>query len=382
MAPLKVLIINHTSVLALYQGKLKELAKFPDIEPTLLIPPSWPESGFPTPAEKTSDPGYRIRVGKICYTGSGVRHFYLTQMLDLIREKPDIIDIVEEPRGIVTAQAIFFKNLFSPGSKTIFHTSDNTGKTYKFPFNRLEKYVYKNVDLAVTRNEKARELLRNKGFARRIEVITHGVELDAFASRDVSKLKERYRLTRPVIGYIGVLREKKGLFTLLSAAAKLKQPFQMLWVGDGAHRGKLERKAAELGLSDRLIITGRVGHREIADYLHLMDIFVLPSQTGDSERPEWREMFGRVLIEAMAAHRPLVGSDSGAIPRVIGEAGLIFPERNASALAAILAKLLEEAELRKELAEKAFLRVSENYSWAVIARKLRDVYLSLVQQRE
>ena len=67
MAPLKVLIISHASVLALYQVKLKELAKFADIRPTLLIPPSWPESGFPTPAEKTSDPAYRIEVGKIFY---------------------------------------------------------------------------------------------------------------------------------------------------------------------------------------------------------------------------------------------------------------------------------------------------------------------------
>ena len=365
-------------MLALYQGKLKELARFDDISPTLLIPPRWPESGFLTAAEKTSDPDYRIEIGKIFYTGSGVRHLYLNKLASLIKEKPDIIDIVEEPRGFVTAQAIFYKNLFSPNSKTIFHTSDNTGKTYGFPFSRLEKYVYRNVDMAITRNEEAQEYLIKKGFDKPVEVVTHGVDLAAFAPREVPLLHGKYEFSGdPVIGYVGVLREKKGLFTLLEAAAKIKRPFQMLWVGDGAHRSRLEEKARELGLSDKLLITGRVPHLEVPSHYSLLDIFILPSQTGAPQRPEWREMFGRVLIEAMAAHLPIVGSDSGAIPQVIGEAGLIFSEGNADALAQILDKLLRDEDLREELAEKAYRRVKENYSWQIIAKKLREIYLRI-----
>src|SRR5260221_14335510 len=83
-----------------------------------------------------------------------------------------------------------------------------------------------------------------------------------------------------------------------------------------------------------------------------IDALVLRSLT----TPVWKEQFGRVLTEAMACGVPVVGSSSGAIPEVIGEAGLIFPEGDAAALAGCLAKLQQPPALRLALAQRGLAR--------------------------
>jgi len=85
---------------------------------------------------------------------------------------------------------------------------------------------------------------------------------------------------------------------------------------------------------------------------------VLPSCT----TRVWKEQFGRILVEAMACKVPVVGSDSGAIPEVVGDAGLIFPEGDAAALAECLRQLKESPELRQELAERGYVRAATHYS--------------------
>ncbi|MGH2486390.1 MAG: glycosyltransferase family 4 protein, partial [Ktedonobacterales bacterium] len=101
-----------------------------------------------------------------------------------------------------------------------------------------------------------------------------------------------------------------------------------------------------------------------------MDVLALPSLT----RPNWMEQFGRVLIEAMGCGVPVIGSDSGEIPRVIGDAGVIVPEGNVESLRAALRDLTERPERRRELAERGRARVFANFTQEQVARKLADVY--------
>jgi len=83
-----------------------------------------------------------------------------------------------------------------------------------------------------------------------------------------------------------------------------------------------------------------------------MDVLVLPSKT----MPTWKEQFGRVLIEAMACQVSVIGSSSGAIPEVIGKAGLVFKEGNAADLRAKIEQLKSSPKVRKELAQKGYRR--------------------------
>jgi glycosyltransferase involved in cell wall biosynthesis len=103
------------------------------------------------------------------------------------------------------------------------------------------------------------------------------------------------------------------------------------------------------------------------------DALALPSLT----RPNWKEQFGRILVEAMASGVPCAGSDSGEIPHVLGDAGLVVPEGDAGALAAALSRLADDPGLRRALAARGRARVLARYTHARIAEKTCAVYRAL-----
>jgi glycosyltransferase involved in cell wall biosynthesis len=102
---------------------------------------------------------------------------------------------------------------------------------------------------------------------------------------------------------------------------------------------------------------------------------VLPSLT----RRNWKEQFGRVLVEAMASGLPCVGSDSGEIPNVLADAGLIVPEGDAAALRNALQALLDNGELRREFAARGRARVLARFTHARVAHQTVAVYRTLVR---
>jgi glycosyltransferase involved in cell wall biosynthesis len=110
---------------------------------------------------------------------------------------------------------------------------------------------------------------------------------------------------------------------------------------------------------------------------HELDLFVMPTETTD----RIREQFGRVLVEAMASGVPVIGSTCGAIPEVIGDAGLVFPERDASALAAAIKRLLTNVGLRERLTTLGRARVEQNYSWNVVAEKTYEFFQEVLTGR-
>jgi glycosyltransferase involved in cell wall biosynthesis len=110
-------------------------------------------------------------------------------------------------------------------------------------------------------------------------------------------------------------------------------------------------------------VISAVPHEEIPHYLNALDGLVLPSLT----TPVWKEQFGHVLIEAMACEVPVIGSNSGAIPEVLGEAGLIFPEGDLTALSQAIMTLQSDAVRRAQLAQAGRVRVLAHYTHERIA---------------
>jgi glycosyltransferase involved in cell wall biosynthesis len=108
---------------------------------------------------------------------------------------------------------------------------------------------------------------------------------------------------------------------------------------------------------------------------HAFDVLVLPSLT----RPNWKEQFGRVLVEAMSSGIPVIGSDSGAIPDVIGESGLIVPEGDVTALMEALARLQTSAELRTALGTNGRSRVIHHFTHEQVAQDTVRVYQALCE---
>jgi glycosyltransferase involved in cell wall biosynthesis len=175
-----------------------------------------------------------------------------------------------------------------------------------------------------------------------------------------------------VVGFVGRLVEEKGGALLLDALARLDGVWQLDVIGDGPEKSALEAQARRLRIADRITF-GTLPSVRMPGYYQGLDALAVPSLT----RENWKEQFGRVIIEAMACGVSVIGSSSGAIPDVIGDAGLIFPEGDAQALADGLRRLMHAPDLRLKLAEQGRRRVLEHYTQARIAAQTVAVYRQL-----
>ena len=141
-------------------------------------------------------------------------------------------------------------------------------------------------------------------------------------------------------------------------------------VGSGPEKSRLVSLASALGLEAGCRWVEAVSYDVVCDYMNAMDVLVLPSRTTRN----WKEQFGRVLMEALGCRVAVVGSDSGAIPEVMGAAGQSFPEGDAGALADILKQLAGDARRRGEMAERGYRRALENYSVQRVAERLLQIW--------
>ena len=176
------------------------------------------------------------------------------------------------------------------------------------------------------------------------------------------------------IGFIGRLKEEKGLALIVEALTMLPKYCRAVFIGNGPFKPALEEQANTLGVSERVIFKPGVPTYKVAHEIEQWDVHVLPSLT----RPNWIEQFGRTLTEAMSCETPVIGSSSGEIPYVIGDAGLIFKEGDVHELSACLQKLLDDPDLYAELARRGRQRVLDNYTPQEIARQTYKVYQSML----
>ncbi len=228
------------------------------------------------------------------------------------------------------------------------------------------------MDGAIAGNRAAAEVLRQKGYRGPLEVIPQfGVDPTLFAPSPQPAADRPF-----TIGYAGRLEEAKGLGTLVEALAGLGGEWRLLIGGQGPYRDRMEKALEQAGLGARAHFAGYIPSRDMPSFLAQMDVLVLPSRT----RPNWKEQFGRVLIEAMACGVPVIGSDSGEIPHVIGEAGLIFPEGEALRLRQCLERLQNDGALRQDLARRGRDRVLAHYSQAQIAAKTVAFYREVLSR--
>ncbi|BAB76136.1 hypothetical protein DSM107007_51790 [Nostoc sp. PCC 7120 = FACHB-418] len=187
-----------------------------------------------------------------------------------------------------------------------------------------------------------------------------------------------------VIGFVGRFVPEKGLLTLLQASTKLPldKTWKLLLLGRGSLQEELMKIATDNNIQDRVIFIESVPHNEVVNYINLMSTLVLPSETTYNFKTltsvGWKEQFGHVLIEAMACQVPVIGSDSGEIPHVIGDAGLVFPEGNVQALANCLLQLIEQPDLTKEIGERGYQKAMVKYTNKALAKEQFEFYQELV----
>ncbi|MHB8139086.1 MAG: glycosyltransferase family 4 protein [Smithellaceae bacterium] len=159
----------------------------------------------------------------------------------------------------------------------------------------------------------------------------------------------------------------KGLNFLLEAVAEVrkKQPVKLTVIGQPKKDGIIENLVAKLGVSDVVCFTGRIDNEEFADYYAKSTIAVVPSLY---------EGFGIPAAEAMACGVPLISTSGGALPEVVGDAGVIVPPADSKALAKAIEHLLKYPEERRKYAKSGLARVNSVFSWKKAAQEVAEVY--------
>lgn len=362
---MRILMLSKALVVGTYQRKAEELALLPDVELTVAVPPVWQEPGVgPLPLERRHTAGYQLAVLPMWLNGHFHMHFYpgLKRLVELIQ--PDIFHIDEESFNFATFQAM--QLAVQHRAKSCFYNWANIDRRYPPPFSTFERYTLKHATAAIAGNHEAAQIVERHGYEGPIHVLPQfGVDPELFYPAAEPLPATPFR-----IGYFGRMVESKGVLDLIEALALLPDAVHLLLMGDGELLPNIAVRIAELGLQERVEIKPRVDSGDVAAEMRRLHAFVLPSRT----TPRWKEQFGRVLIEAMASGVPPIGSNSGEIPHVIGNAGLIFSEGNVMELAAQIQKLVDQPELREELARQGRRRALDHYTQRALARRYYEVY--------
>ncbi len=366
---MRVVMLSKACIVGIYQRKLEEIASYPDIDLTVLVPPHWRDKRGRQVLERTYVQGYELRVIPIRLTGFYHVHFYPTLFQELTRLHPDVFHVDEEPYNLATWLAMRYAvRLNIPA---LFFTWQNILRSYPFPFSAFEQFAYEHARFAIAGNQEALHVLRQKGFKGPVRVLPQfGVDPDIFRPLSETKKEEGRPFT---IGYAGGLLHEKGVDILLRAIVHLRGRWQLHLVGTGKNERALRRLARSLGIADRVVWTPKVPSTEMPRVYNQFDVLVLPSRS----LAHWKEQFGRVLIEAMACEIPVIGSTCGEIPNVIGDAGLIFPEEDVEALARHLQALLDDENLRRRLGQAGRERVLSQFTQAHVAQETVRLYRHL-----
>jgi len=286
----------------------------------------------------------------------------------LRRHQPELIDLNSEPYSVSCAEVLTLRNWFAPRAHVVLATNQNIFHRYPPPFSWLERRALNQAAAAYCCSETVRELIRAKGFDKSASVIPFGVNLATYTPRDEANAQTA---DGPTIGFVGRMLPAKGLKILAEALAKLSpERWNLIVVGAGPERKAFEQKLAELNLLGRTRFTGAVHYDEMPQLFRQMDVLVVPTQT----TARVREQFGRVIVEGMASGVAVVGSTCGAIPEVIGDAGLIVPEGDVDALSLALRQLISDEAFRRSLARAGRERAEQSYSWDSVANGMYELF--------
>jgi glycosyltransferase involved in cell wall biosynthesis len=250
----------------------------------------------------------------------------------------------------------------------------------------VKRVVRTNADRFIAVSGMAKHALTLEGVREDIiDVIPMGVDLNRFnpACRNGDNLMRKTvgaSKGETIILYVGRLVWEKGVYDLLHAAADLIRDVgsavKLLIVGDGPEKEGLMRRADELGISRNVVFAGNISYEHMHHVYCLADIFVLPSVP----TKRWQEQLGMSLIEAMACGLPVITTYSGALPEVVGDAGILVQPGDSRGLCRAFRSILLDRNLRHVKGLHSRMRAEERFSCIKTAAAIGRVFEKVLQQ--
>jgi glycosyltransferase involved in cell wall biosynthesis len=379
--PRRLISVAHSYVVALNRRLAHEMVRAGQgAWEVTAVTPTWFHGGNdlrPVPLEGNGPEPCRLAPVRARLTSRVHCFVYGRELRTLLRGGWDLVHCWEEPYVLAGGQVHWWTPRDVP---VVFWTAQNLAKRYPPPFNLVERYCLARCAGWMACGQSIVETLLPRGYGSKPHrIVPLGVDTDRFRPDPGRRAAVRRSLGweeggPPVVGYLGRFVPEKGVEFLTRALDRLATPWRALFVGAGPLEGALWSWAARQG--DRARVCTGVVHDDVPSYLNAMDLLCAPSRT----TPGWREQFGRMLVEAFASGVPVIGSDSGEIPHVIGGAGLVVGEADEAGWREALGRLLDSPARRQELGRSGRERARAHYAWPVIARRHLDFFDEILER--
>lgn len=365
---MKIMAISHPCVTDVNQQFYSELEALGHVV-QLIVPSNFRTTYSASAVQVARWPKFAgtIEQRKVGLSKSIPLHYYQSNLRpSIIKFRPDVLFVEEEPYSASAWQA-FHASRNIP-MKRVVYSAQNILKQYPLPFRWMEQYVLSRTDVAAVVSQDVGSVLRQKHYRGRLLSFPLGVDTGQFKPMPEAKEEIRRELGLQetfVVGFVGRFVEEKGIRILLETAAGLAGlPICFLFVGKGDLLEEIRQ--AQMRYPAHIRIADSVKHNDVHRWINAMDVLALPSIT----MPNWKEQFGRVIVEAMACGVPVIGSDSGEIPVLIRETGggWIVPEQSAEELASVIRFLSKREDERLRIADIGLGAVVNRYSKRSLAK--------------
>ena len=390
----RLLMVGHMYATAFNRRKLNPLAD--DFEVTCV---TWELNetklfGLPLAEFEKEDhePRYELVRLPVWPRRAGITRYVHEGLSRVMREKAyDVVLVDSEPWGLIRWQVWAMTRMMQPWAMFGEFTWENIerrglkGGVLSVIY-RLAAWTH---DFSISGNQACRAILLKHGARAETNLVAAqlGVESADFrpaTAAEKATLRVKLGVAKEgfLVGFCGRLNAEKGIRELLAAVEEVRarmpeRDVRLALLGHGLMDDELKAMRAEKRWLD--VLAPRP-HREVAEFMRSLDLFVLASKPVHRGPSVWEEQFGHVLIEAMAARVATLGSTSGAIPEVIGMAEAVFAHSDAKALAEMMARWVRDDEGRERLAEAQRQRTLANYTHEALGRTWSDFLLKNLEK--
>ena len=292
----------------------------------------------------------------------------------VIKQMPPEIIHAHDPHAVAMASTAL--SIVSPTPKPALITSRRI--VSPMARNSFSRWKYSQIDCFIANSIAIRDRLVSEGIPRpKITIVSEGVDVERIVRMPAANVHAEFYLPThaPIVGNVGALVPHKGHHHLIDAAALVVREVpdaRFVIVGDGELREALERQIREKHLERHVFLAGF--RADVLELTKGFDVFVVSSVT---------EGMSAALIDAMAASKPAVAADAGAIAEVLvdGETGYLVPPRDHAAMAARIVALLKDSALRTWMGKAGLARVRAKFTVERMVEEIAAVYARLAGTR-